>query len=130
VADSAGRTFAPTAQNAVREARQLARNIIARIDGGTMAPFRYRPLGTLASIGRRTGVGTVFGVNVRGWIAWFMWRGYYWSRVPGLNRKVHIALDWLLTAAFGADPVQLKVEDVRSAMGSSGRRRPPLTDED
>jgi len=130
LADPGGRPYSPTAQNAVREARQLARNVIARIDGGEMAPFRYRPLGTLASIGRRTGVGTVFGVNVRGWIAWVMWRGYYWSRVPGLNRKVHIALDWLLTAAFGADPVQLKVEDVRSAMGSSGRRRPPLTEGD
>jgi NADH dehydrogenase len=123
-ADPAGRAFAPTAQNAVREARQLAANIVSRIDGGTMAPFHYRPLGTLASIGRRTGVGTVFGIHVRGWIAWFMWRGYYWSRLPGFNRKVHVALDWLLIALFGADPVQLKVEDVRSAMGSSGRRRP------
>ena len=129
-ADPAGRSFAPTAQNAVREGRQLAANIVARIDGGTMAPFRYRPLGTLASIGRRTGVGTVFGVNVRGWIAWVMWRGYYWSRLPGLNRKAHVALDWLLIALFGADPVQLKVEDVHSAMGSSGRRRPPLTGDD
>jgi NADH dehydrogenase len=130
LADPDRRPFAPTAQNAVREARQLARNIVARIDGGTMAPFRYRPLGTLASIGRRTGVGTVFGIHVRGWFAWFLWRGYYWSRVPGFNRKVRVGLDWLLTAAFGADPVQLKVEDARSAMGSSGRRRPPLTDED
>jgi NADH dehydrogenase len=129
-ADPGARAFAPTAQNAVREARQLATNIVARIDGGTMAPFHYRPLGTLASIGRRTGVGSVFGVHVRGWIAWFMWRGYYWSRLPGLNRKVHVALDWLLIALFGADPVQLKVEDVRSAMGSSGRRRPRLSDED
>jgi NADH dehydrogenase len=129
-ADPERRPFAPTAQNAVREGRQLATNIVARIDGGTMAPFRYRPLGTLASIGRRTGAGTVFGIHVRGWIAWFMWRGYYWSRLPGLNRKVHVALEWLLTAAFGADPVQLKVEDVKSAMGSSGTRRPPLTDED
>jgi NADH dehydrogenase len=129
-ADPMGRAFAPTAQNAVREGRQLAANIVARIDGRTMAPFRYRPLGTLASIGRRTGAGTVLGIHVRGWLAWFMWRGYYWSRLPGLSRKVHVALDWFLTALFGADPVQLKVEDVRSAMGSSGRRRPPLTDED
>jgi NADH dehydrogenase len=129
-ADPAGRAFAPTAQNAVREGRQLAANVLAHIDGRTMAPFHYRPLGTLASIGRRTAVGTVFGLPVRGWIAWFMWRGYYWSRLPGLNRKVHVALDWLLIALFGADPVQLKVEDVRSAMGSSGRRRPPLPDEE
>jgi len=129
-AGPSGRAFAPTAQNAVREARQLAANIVARIDGGSMAPFHYRPLGTLASIGRRTGVGTVFGIHVRGWIAWFMWRGYYWSRLPGFNRKVHVALDWMLIALFGADPVQLKVEDVRSAMSSSGRRRPPRTGED
>jgi hypothetical protein len=42
---------------------------------------------------------------------------------------VRVAIDWVLTALFGADPVQLKVEDVRSALGSSGRRRPPLRDE-
>jgi hypothetical protein len=59
-----------------------------------------------------------------------MWRGYYWSRLPGINRKVRVALDWLLTAIFGADPVQLKVEDIRSAMGSSGHRRPPVPDDE
>jgi NADH dehydrogenase len=124
-ADPDGAIFAPTAQNAVREARQLARNIIGRVDGTSMAPFHYRPLGTLASIGRRTGVGTVFGVHVRGWIAWVMWRGYYWSRLPGVSDKIRVALDWILTAIFGADIVQLKVEDAHSAVGSSGQRRPP-----
>ena len=79
------------------------------------------PLGQLASIGHHTGVGVVFGVRVRGWIAWFMWRGYYWWQTPGFNRKLRVGIDWLLTALFGADPVQLKVEDERSAMGSSGR---------
>ncbi|HET6746171.1 MAG TPA: NAD(P)/FAD-dependent oxidoreductase [Candidatus Limnocylindria bacterium] len=127
--DPDGRPHAATAQNAVREAKVLARNILAHIDGGELQPFRYRPLGQLASIGHHTGVGIVFGVHVRGLIAWFMWRGYYWSRTPGINRKVRVALDWLLTAIFGTDPVQLKVEDEHSAMGSSGRRRPPQHDE-
>lgn len=117
--------YAPTAQNAVREAKRLAENIVAGIDGRALAPFRYETIGTLASIGHHTGVGVVFGIRVRGWLAWFMWRGYYWSRVPGFNRKVRVAIDWLLTALFGADPVQLKVEDASSALGSSGRRRPP-----
>lgn len=121
--------YAPTAQNAVREAKQLADNIVARIGGGELRPFRYRTIGTLASIGAHTGVGVVWGVKVRGWTAWFMWRGYYWSRLPGFNRKVRVAMDWFLTALFGVDPVQLKVEDVHSPMGSSGRRRPPLRDE-
>jgi NADH dehydrogenase len=125
VEDSEGRAHAPTAQNAVREAKVLADNILARIDGREQRPFRYTPLGQLASIGAHTGVGEVFGIKVRGLLAWFMWRGYYWSRTPGVNRKVRVGLDWLLTAIFGADPVQLKVEDRTSPMGSSGTRRPP-----
>jgi len=124
-----GARHAPTAQNAVREARRLAANIVARIDGGSPIPFRYRPLGQLASIGHHTGIGVVFGIRVRGWLAWFMWRGYYWWQTPGINRKLRVAIDWFLTALFGADPVQLKVEDRQSALGSSGTRRPPEHDD-
>lgn len=124
VDDPEGRPHGPTAQNAIREAKTLAANIVARIDGGEPRPFRYRTIGTLASIGSRTGVGVVFGVRVRGIIAWFMWRGYYWSRVPGFGRKVRVGIDWLLTAIFGIDAVQLRVDDPSSAMGSSGTRRP------
>jgi len=129
VDDPDGKAHAPTAQNAVREAKVLAENVLARIDGRKQRPFHYQPLGQLASIGQHTGVGIVFGIKVRGILAWFMWRGYYWSRTPGINRKVRVGIDWLLTAFFGADPVQLKVEDEHSPMGSSGSRRPPVRED-
>jgi NADH dehydrogenase len=122
-----GGVHAPTAQNAVREAKQLAKNIMASIDRRPheIQPFEYRPIGTLASIGHHTGVGVVFGIGVRGWLAWFMWRGYYWSRVPGLAGKARVAFEWLLNAIFGSDPVQLKVDYGEAAgMGPSGIRRP------
>jgi NADH:ubiquinone reductase (H+-translocating) len=126
-----GAFHGPTAQNAVREAKRLARNIIATIDRvpREVEPFRYHVIGTLASIGHHTGVGVVFGIRVRGWLAWFMWRGYYWSRVPGVGGKARVALDWLLNALFGSDPVQLKVDYAPGGgMGPSGkRRRPPRT---
>jgi NADH:ubiquinone reductase (H+-translocating) len=127
-ADEEGAFHAPTAQNAVREAKQLARNIVAAIDGRTqeVRPFRYDVIGTLASIGHHTGVGQVFGIRVRGWLAWFMWRGYYWSRVPGLGGKARVGLDWFANFLFGSEPVQLKVDypDQRGGMGPSGTRRP------
>jgi NADH dehydrogenase len=126
--DVEGVFHAPTAQNAVREAKRLARNVVASIDGRSqeIEPFRYRVIGTLASIGRHTGVGVVFGIQVRGWIAWFMWRGYYWTRVPGIGGKARVGLDWFVHAIFGSDPVQLKVDypGQRGGMGPSGRRRP------
>ena len=119
--------FAPTAQNAVREAKRLAKNILATIDSRPeeVDPFQYRTIGTLASIGHFTGVGVVFGIPVRGLLAWFMWRGYYWLRVPGLGGKARVGVDWLLTLIFGSDPVQLKVDDGSAVgMGPSGKRRP------
>jgi NADH dehydrogenase len=119
-----GKPYPATAQHAVREAARLAENIVARIDGRPMRPFRYRTIGTLASLGHRTGVGVVFGVRVTGLLAWLMWRGYYWWRLPGLNRKLRVLLDWGLTSLFGADPVQLKVEPEESQLGASGKRRP------
>jgi NADH dehydrogenase len=127
-ADTDSAFHAPTAQNAVREAKQLARNVMASIDGRTqeIRPFRYEVIGTLASIGHRTGVGVVFGIQVRGWIAWFMWRGYYWTRVPGIGGKARVGMDWFVHALFGSDPVQLKVDypGARGGMGPSGTRRP------
>ena len=122
-----GGYHAPTAQNAVREAKRLVRNIVATIDRRPdgVEPFRYRTIGTLASIGHHTGVGLVFGFRVHGLLAWFMWRGYYWSRVPGVGGKARVALDWLLNALFGSDPVQLKVDyGAAAGMGPSGSRRP------
>jgi len=124
----AGAVHAPTAQNAVREAKRLAKNIVASIDGRSdqVLPFHYKVIGTLASIGAHTGVGIVFGIKVRGWLAWFMWRGYYWSRVPGIGGKARVGLEWFLNALFGSDPVQLKVDyPGAGGMGPSGTRRPP-----
>jgi hypothetical protein len=54
-----------------------------------------------------------------------MWRGYYWSLVPGIGGKARVALDWFLNFLFGSDPVQLKVDyGATAGMGPSGRRRP------
>ena len=125
--DAEGAFHAPTAQNAVREAKRLARNILASIDGrpADVAPFRYDVIGVLASIGAHTGVGVVYGIKVRGWLAWFMWRGYYWSLVPGIGGKARVGLDWFTNFLFGSDPVQLKVDYAATGgMGPSGKRRP------
>jgi hypothetical protein len=55
-----------------------------------------------------------------------MWRGYYWSRVPGIGGKARVGFDWFLNTLFGSDPVQLKVDypGQRGGMGPSGTRRP------
>jgi len=93
----------PTAQHASREGAVLARNVLAAIRGGALRPFRFKTLGLLASIGRRTGVARILGVNFSGFVAWWMWRTIYLSKLPGFEKKVRVALEWTLDLFFSKD---------------------------
>jgi NADH dehydrogenase len=96
----------PTAQHASREGKVLAHNIVASVAGKPKKPFRFKTLGLLAAIGRRTGVARILGVNFSGFIAWFLWRSIYWSKLPRVEKKVRVAIDWALDVFFSKDFVQ------------------------
>jgi NADH:ubiquinone reductase (H+-translocating) len=93
----------PTAQHAIREGRCVARNVVADIVGGNKQPFRFSTLGRLAAIGRRSGVANVFGLNFSGFLAWWLWRTIYLFKLPRLEKKMRVALDWTLDLCFAKD---------------------------
>lgn len=101
-----GGFYPPTAQHASREGVVLARNIAAEIRGGRKRAFVFKTLGQLAAIGHRTGVANVFGINFSGFVAWWLWRTIYLLKLPRLERKVRVALDWSLDLMFSKDLVQ------------------------
>jgi len=103
-----GKTCPPTAQHALRQGRLLAQNILAMIRGGQKKPFRFKTLGAMASIGRRAGVAEVFGFQFSGFIAWWMWRTIYLSKLPRFEKKFRVALDWTLDLLFHKDLVQFQ----------------------
>lgn len=111
----------PTAQHALRQARLLAGNIIAAARDEPLRPFRFRTLGQLAAIGRRAGVASIRGLNFSGFLAWWLWRTIYLFKLPRLERKVRVALDWSLDLLFTKDLVQIKPLDARK----NGRRALP-----
>jgi NADH:ubiquinone reductase (H+-translocating) len=86
---------------------RMAANIAATLEGGEIEPFRYRSLGTLVSLGRYKGVARVLGVRLKGFAAWFLHRSYHLARVPTVNRKIRIALDWTVALFFRRDIAQL-----------------------
>ena len=96
----------PTAQHALRQGKTLAKNILAAIDGREKKPFSFSTIGQLAAIGRRTGVANIFGVNFSGFIAWWMWRTIYLSKLPRFEKKIRVAVDWTLDLLFSKDLVQ------------------------
>lgn len=106
-----GKSCPPTAQHAIRQGRIVAENIVAAISGGRRRRFEFKTIGALASIGKRTGVARIMGVNFSGFIAWWLWRTIYLSKLPRFEKKMRVALDWALDLLFSKDLVQFM--DVR-----------------
>jgi NADH dehydrogenase len=90
----------------LREAKTVAANIAATLDGGQPRAFDFRIIGQLAAIGRRTGVARVFGINFSGFFAWWLWRTIYLSKLPRFEKKCRVAIDWTLDLLFSKDFVQ------------------------
>ncbi|HEV8336302.1 MAG TPA: NAD(P)/FAD-dependent oxidoreductase [Candidatus Polarisedimenticolia bacterium] len=107
IPDASGRPYPPTAQHAVREGTRLARNLARALVGKPTRPFDFSALGSLAPLGCRTAVANVFGINLSGFPAYVLWRSYYWLRMPGLARKIRVAMDWTADLLFTRDFVQL-----------------------
>jgi NADH:ubiquinone reductase (H+-translocating) len=99
----AGGFYPPTAQHALREGTKAARNVAATLYGGRKRPFRYSTVGQLAAIGRHLGVANIFGINFSGFFAWWLWRTIYLSKLPRMEKKIRVALDWTLDLCFPKD---------------------------
>lgn len=104
-----GQPYPPTAQHAVRQGKVVAWNIAASIRGGTKKKFSYEPLGVLASLGRRSAVAEICGLRFSGFFAWWLWRTIYLLKLPGLERRMRVAMDWTLDLFFPRDIVLLKI---------------------
>ncbi len=103
----------PTAQFALREAEVLARNIEAQLKGLPARKFHFDSLGALCVVGHQTACAELtipFARNktmrFSGLLAWFMWRGIYLSKLPGLERKIRVLMDWTIELFFPRDIVQ------------------------
>lgn len=101
-----GEYHPPTAQHALRQGRVLARNVIASLRGSPKQPFSFTTIGQLAAIGRRTGVANILGYNFSGFVAWWLWRTIYLSKLPRFEKKLRVSLDWTLDLLFSKDLVQ------------------------
>jgi len=108
-----GKPCPPTAQFALREARTVAKNIYANVHGKPLTPFHFDSLGALCVVGHQTACAELTvpfarnkSVMFSGLIAWIMWRAIYLSKLPGLERKARVMVDWIMELFFPRDIVQ------------------------
>ncbi len=104
-----GQMSPPTAQHALRQAKTCADNIVATFRGKPKRIFTFTGLGKLGSLGRRSAVAEIFGVHLKGIVAWVLWRGVYVTKFPGFDGQLRLLVDWFLDVFLPRDITQLRL---------------------
>jgi NADH dehydrogenase len=99
----------PTAQHAIRQAAVAARNIAVAIKGGSRTRFAFGGLGKMGALGHRCAVADIMGINISGFLAWWIWRTIYLLKMPGWGRRLKVASSWTLDLFLPAELVELKL---------------------
>ena len=82
------------AQAAIQQAKCLARNFIRLNKNLKLLPFRYRDLGTLATVGRNRAVVDLSYLRFQGLLAWFFWMFVHLMSIVGVKNRLLIFINW------------------------------------
>jgi NADH dehydrogenase len=112
-----GRPYPALAQHAVREAKQLARNVVAVMADRKPEAFDFDALGTMVALGHSRAVVQAFGTQFNGFFAWWFRRTYYLFQMPLWDRRLRIVLDWTIELFFRPDITKVDLVVERSTTG-------------
>jgi NADH dehydrogenase len=82
------------AQVAIQQADLLAYNLKRKLKGKPLKEFKYRDLGTMATIGRNLAVVELPYIHFQGFFAWFVWMFIHLMSIIGVRNKLMIFINW------------------------------------
>lgn len=97
----------PNAQHAVRQAKLLAKNLVAVLRGELPREYVHKNLGAVAGLGLYSGVFQSGKIALKGFIAWVAHRGYHGLAMPTWERKWRVLWGWWNNLWLGRDVVNL-----------------------
>lgn len=110
------------AQVAIQQAKNLAKNLrkIATGEDG-LKPFRYKNLGSMATVGRNKAVVDIGKVHSQGFIAWILWLVVHLRSILGIRNKLMVFLNWVWNYITYDDSIRMivyatKPKEIRERM--------------
>jgi NADH dehydrogenase len=82
------------AQVAIQQAKNLSKNLIRLQKAQNLVPFKYKDLGSMATVGRKLAVVDLPFLKFQGFLAWITWLFVHLMAILGVKNKVFIFLDW------------------------------------
>lgn len=89
-----GQPLPGVAQVAMQEGAHASRNVLRLAAGRALEPFRYKDFGILATIGRGSAVGDVYGLRISGWFGWLFWLFLHIFWLIGFRNRLAVMGEW------------------------------------
>ncbi|MEA2482023.1 MAG: hypothetical protein QOJ07_3945, partial [Thermoleophilaceae bacterium] len=103
-----GSSCPPVAIYAMKQGYRIGKNIARVVDGQRPRKFRYPGIGQGASVGNRSAVAELKGIELTGMLAWLIWRFLLTYYFPSWDRRLRILTDWMIWPLVGRDIVELR----------------------
>lgn len=100
------------AQAAVQEGKVVAENLVCAIEGRPQTTFKYKSLGNVVSLGRRSGAAEFGPFVVGGSLGWLGWRVIHLVKITSFRNRLSTLLDWSIGYFYDRDTTRLEVEPV------------------
>ncbi len=114
----------PNAQHAVRQAKLLAKNIVAVLRGEAPRDYFHKNQGAVAGLGLYNGAFQSGNIAIKGFVAWVMHRGYHGLAMPMWERKIKVFGNWIINFLVRRDTVALAARDTPRAAFEEFASRP------
>jgi NADH dehydrogenase len=89
-----GKALPMVAPVATQQGEHAAGNILADIQEKPVKAFKYKNLGTMATIGRNAAVAHSFGMQFRGFMAWVVWLVIHLIGLIGFRNRLIVLINW------------------------------------
>lgn len=96
-----GKPLPGMAGPAVQMGGWVARDILARVQGQSHAPFRWLDFGSMAVIGPLFAVADLRGLRVTGALGWLLWGVAHLGFMPAMENRITLLIKWLWSIAIG-----------------------------
>lgn len=120
-----GRPLPPLGQVAFQQGAQTGKNLVRLLRGEPTKPFRYFDFGQLVSVGHQFAAVRLVGVRLSGFVAWFVWRTLYLSKLVGFGNKLRVVLDWSLDLFVERSSSQIHASREQLEVGASHQHHDP-----
>jgi NADH dehydrogenase len=89
-----GQALPMVAPVAMQQADLAVKNLLRLIQSETLQSFHYKDMGSMATIGRNQAVAELFGLHLRGWLAWLVWLFVHLMQLVGFRNRLVVLINW------------------------------------